>query len=278
MPEIINRGYLYIAQPPLYKVKRGSSELYLKNEKALQDYLISSIKGDLSLEYAGNKLNGEEFTDLIFDAVKANSLCSQISRRFNRDIIEVLGCFGLLNRKLFDQVNLDNLCNIIKTKLPNSDPDKTDWAVNLKDDIIEFHRLVRGIKNACSISLANIESSEFMQLATILNKFGDIFRSAATLYIKGNVHDVTSPSQMLNIILEYSKKGLAIQRFKGLGEMNSEQLWETTLDPSTRTLLRVKITDIDESEEVFSTLMSSVVEPRRDFIQANALNVQNLDV
>jgi DNA gyrase subunit B len=279
MREIIERGYLYIAQPPLYKVKRGSSELYLKNEQALEDYLISSIKADLSIEYGnGKKFDGEEFTDIIFASVKSNALCGQIARRFNSDIAEILGCFGLLNNKLFDKSNLENIRNIIKAKLPNLDPDKTDWNVELEDDIIEFSRLVRGIKNSCSLSLAHVESVEFTQLANILTKFGDIFHATAKLHIKGNMHEVISPSQMVSIILDYSKKGLAIQRFKGLGEMNAEQLWETTLDPTTRTLLRVKITDFDEAEEVFSTLMSSVVEPRRDFIQSNALNVRNLDV
>jgi DNA gyrase subunit B len=251
----------------------------LKNEQALEDYLISSIKADLSIEYGdGKKQSGDEFTGIIFEAVKSNALCGQIARRFNADIAQTLGCFDMLNHKLFDPSNLENIRNIIKAKLPNLDPDKTDWAVNLDDDVIEFSRLVRGIKNSCSLSLAHVESVEFTQLANTLAKLGNIFHATAKLYIKGNMHEVTSPSQMVSIILDYSKKGLAIQRFKGLGEMNSEQLWETTLDPTTRTLLRVKINDFDEAEEVFSTLMSSVVEPRRDFIQANALNVRNLDV
>jgi DNA gyrase subunit B len=195
MREIIERGYLYIAQPPLYKVKRGSNEIYLKNEQALEDYLISSIKADLSIEYGdGKKQSGDEFTGIIFEAVKSNALCGQIARRFNADIAQTLGCFDMLNHKLFDPSNLENIRNIIKAKLPNLDPDKTDWAVNLDDDVIEFSRLVRGIKNSCSLSLAHVESVEFTQLANTLAKLGNIFHATAKLYIKGNMHEVTSPS------------------------------------------------------------------------------------
>lgn len=279
MREIIDRGYLYIAQPPLYKVKRGSSELYLKNEQALQDYLIDSLKGELSIEYGPNKSEGSELNSLIFTAVKINALLSQINKKFNSQIAEVLGITGLLNESLFDEKNLKNVQNIIRAKLPNNDPDKTDWEVHSHEhNIVEFSRLVRGIKNAHSISLAQITSNEFLQAKSLLGKFSEMFKSSAKLNIKGNECDVTLPTQMLNLVLEISQKGLSIQRFKGLGEMNSEQLWETTLDPSVRTLLQVSITDFDEAEEVFSTLMSSIVEPRREFIQSNALNVANLDV
>ncbi len=279
MREIVERGYLYIAQPPLYKVKRGSSELYLKNEKALQDYLVNSLKGDLLFEcHDGKKITGDELSEIIFDIVKSNALCNQIGRRFHDSIAEVLACFGYLNRESFDQKGLENLGNVIRAKLPTTEPDKTDWAVTLDDDILEFSRLVRGIKQAYSLSLARMESAEFTQLANVTKAFSNIFKSGGKLFIKGQMHEIVLPSQLLNIVLEYSKKGLGIQRFKGLGEMNSEQLWETTLDPNTRTLLQVKINDVDQAEEVFSTLMSSVVEPRREFIQANALNVTNLDV
>ena len=277
--EVIDRGYLYIAQPPLYKVQRGSSELYLKNEQALQDYLINSLKGELSVEYGSSKIEGSELESLIFTAVKINSALSQIGKKFNARIAEVLGVMNLLNESLFDPSNLENVQNIIRSKLPNTDPDKTDWKVEShEDNIIEFSRLVRGIKNAYSLSLGQLSSNEFIQARNMLSKFTEMFKSSTKLNIRGQERVVTLPIEMLNFILETSKKGLAIQRFKGLGEMNAEQLWETTLDPNVRTLLQVTINDFDEAEEVFSTLMSSIVEPRREFIQANALNVANLDV
>lgn len=279
MREVVERGYLYIAQPPLYKVKRGSSELYLKNEQALQDYLINSLKGELTVEYGSNKIDGSELENLIHTAVKINALLKQISKKFNAAITEVLGITDLLNEKLFDKSNLENVQNLIRSKLPNNDPDKTDWKVESNEEnIVEFSRLVRGIKNAYSISKAQISSNEFIQVRSLLAKFTNMFKSSAKLTIKSQEREVILPTQMLNIILDISQKGISIQRFKGLGEMNSEQLWETTLDPSTRTLLQVNINNFDEAEEVFSTLMSSIVEPRREFIQANALNVTNLDV
>lgn len=279
MREIVEKGYLYIAQPPLYKVKRGSSELYLKNEQALQDYLINSLKSSLSLKYQDGEIDSSNLNSLIHVAVKSSSLIQQINKKFSSEIAEVLGCFEMLNSKLFDASNLEQIAKIIRNKLPNTDPDKTDWEVFLREDnVIEFSRLVRGIKNAHVLSLGQLESAEFTQLAELLKNFNDIFKSNATLKIKDDMHEVSLPSQLLSTILDISQKGISVQRFKGLGEMNSDQLWETTLDPEARTLLQVNITDFDEAEEVFSTLMSSIVEPRRDFIQANALNVANLDV
>lgn len=279
MKEVLDRGYLYIAQPPLYKVKRGASELYLKNEQALQDYLINSLKGDLVVEYGSSRIEGSELENLIHHAVKINVLLSQIGKKFNASIAEVLGVAELLNDNLFDKNNLGNVQNIIRAKMPNNDPDKTDWKVEShEENIVEFSRLVRGIKNGYSISKAQLASNEFMQVRSLLARFKDMFKSSAKLIIKGQEREVVLPIQMLNIILDISQKGISIQRFKGLGEMNSDQLWETTLNPDTRTLLQVNINDFDEAEEVFSTLMSSIVEPRREFIQSNALNVTNLDV
>lgn len=279
MREVIEKGYLYIAQPPLYKVKRGSSELYLKNEQALQDYLISSLKGDMSLDAKGNVIDAAGLSPLVQSALKSRSLLQQISKKFSPEIAEVLGCFKLLNDDLFKESNKEKVQQIIKSKLPNNDPDKTDWEFTIREDnVVEFSRLVRGIKNAHTLSKAQVESAEYTSLASHLDNFSEIFAGDAKLNIKGDAFDVNLPSKMLSTILDISQKGISVQRFKGLGEMNSEQLWETTLDPEVRTLLQVNITDFDEAEEVFSTLMSSIVEPRRDFIQANALNVTNLDV
>lgn len=148
----------------------------------------------------------------------------------------------------------------------------------LGDDVMVFSRFVRGIKETNNLHRAYLEAPEFIQLVKYASSLHGIFSGVVKLTIKGHTSFVHLPSEMLEAVMEAGKKGLAIQRFKGLGEMNSEQLWETTLNPLTRRLLKVKVGSQDDAEEVFSTLMGSVVEPRRDFIQANALNVMNLDV
>jgi len=278
MREVVDKGYLYIAQPPLYKVKRGQNELYLKNEQALQEFLVNSIKNDLSLNLAGHVTTGDEIASILRDMMKVNVLRAQIGRRFDADIAEALLCSGYLDGELFTSNMVDKLNILVNDKLKAGEPDKTDWEVGFFDEKLEFSRLVRGIKEQHILSPAMIASAEFVQLKNISKSFSHFFKNSVQLYVKGQEHIVLMPSHMLDIVIEYSKKGLSIQRFKGLGEMNSEQLWETTLDPKVRTLLQVKVTDVDAAEEVFSTLMSDVVAPRREFIQENALNVSNLDI
>ena len=278
MREVVDKGYLYIAQPPLYKVKRGQTELYLKNEQALQEFLVNSIKNDLTLTLAGKVTTGDEIAGMLRDMMKVNALRTQIGRRFNADIAEALLCGGYLEGDLFTNDIVGKLNVLLNDKLKTGEPDKTDWEVVLLDDRLEFSRLVRGIKELHILSRAMIGSAEFIQLKNISKSFAHFFKNPVQLSVKGQEHTVLMPSRMLEIVMEYSKKGLGIQRFKGLGEMNSEQLWETTLDPKVRTLLQVRVTDVDAAEEVFSTLMSEVVAPRREFIQDNALNVSNLDI
>ena len=272
MREVVDKGYLYIAQPPLYKVKRGQNELYLKNEQALQEFLVNSIKDDLTI----NALAGDDVTNIIFDVVKANALLQQINRRFNAEITQVLLCGGYLDAGRFGEIEAIN--TLLMDKLKTSEPDRTDWVCAPIDESLEFSRFVRGIKQSYVLSRSMVESAEFSHLRSIGKSFADLFKKSIKLVVKGQEYDVILPSKMVEIIMEYSKKGLGIQRFKGLGEMNSEQLWETTLDPKTRTLLQVRVSDVDAAEEVFSTLMSDVVAPSREFIQQNALNVNNLDI
>ena len=278
MREVVDKGYLYIAQPPLYKVKRGQNELYLKNEQALQHFLVNSIKNDLTLTLDGKVTTGDDIAGMLLDMARVNALRNQIGRRFNADIAEALLCGGYLEGDLFTEAVVGKLNVLLNDKLKTGEPDKTDWEVKLFDEKLEFSRLVRGIKEQHILSPAMIASAEFIQLKNLSKSFAHFFRNPVQLSVKGQDHTVLMPSRMVEIVMEYSKKGLGIQRFKGLGEMNSEQLWETTLDPSTRTLLQVKVTDVDAAEEVFSTLMSDVVAPRREFIQNNALNVSNLDI
>jgi len=281
MRQIIDLGYLYIAQPPLYKVKRGNSELYLKNDAALEEYLINAASNDATLETAdGRTIIGDELVAIINSAAKFVSARDQVGRKMQKSIAESLAISNYMGPDLFEESKWNELTQKSLARLVTSipEPDKTAWEASLQGDKIEFARLVRGIKEAHYLSRAYIEAPEFVQLARHAEPLHGIFARSLHLTIKGVKTDVRLPSELLELVLEAGKKGLGVQRFKGLGEMNSEQLWETTLNPATRRLLQVKVHNTDDAEDVFSTLMGSVVEPRRDFIQTNALNVVNLDV
>lgn len=279
MPELIKSGFLYIAQPPLYKIKRGSSEIYLKNEQALRDYLIKSCINDSSVKTG----DGEEISassgleGLIGKIIKFSSCLDSVGKKFNRDIAELLAVMGLLNNSVFDNSKKELLEKAMDI-LNSGDLDKTKWEVSIGENSIEFFRFVRGIKESYLLERERLESSEFIHLVKLSEDFAGLFKKPAKLIIKSKENNLPLPSRAVELITDAAKKSISLQRFKGLGEMNSEQLWETTLDPEKRTLLRIKINGTDEAEEIISTLMGSVVEPRRDFIRDNALNVINLDV
>lgn len=277
MREVIDLGYLYIAQPPLYKVKRGNSETYIKNEKALQEYLINAISSDASLENESKTISGEDFIKMSYILEKFATSLEQVKRKICPKIAEAIAISGGLNDGLFSSSDLLNTV-LAKLSIKGVDPDKTAWEAEKLDDKIVFSRLVRGIKESHIFCKSYIASPEFLQLSKYAANLQELFNRKLTLNVKSSSIEVDMPSELFTAIIELSKKGLSIQRFKGLGEMNAEQLWETTLNPKTRRLLQVKVNDQDSAEEVFSTLMGNVVEPRRDFIQSNALNVINLDV
>lgn len=275
MKEVIDRGFLYIANPPLYKIKRGSSEQYIKDDNQLEKFLIKSGVSD-SIVYSKQKeYSGEELVELLEDVSTFNSMLEQTSRRFNKHIIEAMSMNGALNPEGII-ANLESVVTLLNNE--DSQMDKTRWEATRFESSTEFFRMIRGIKHSHIIHDHQILTHEFTQLSKISEKLAPIFKYPLKFMYKDNETQIILPSKLLEKIVEVGKKGLAIQRFKGLGEMNSEQLAETTLDAKRRTLLQVKIHDFDETEDVFSTLMSSVVEPRREFIQENALNVQNLDV
>ncbi len=275
MKEIIEKGYLYIANPPLYKIKRGGNELYLKDDKMLEEYLISAGSTDSKIITHDREIIGAEFVELLTNITKFSNILNQLGKRYNKEIIECLAINSALEPTEIESKLtsvLEALNNI------NSDPDKSMWYAKKDMSHTEFFRQVRGVKQTLTLHDHQLSSSDFHQLTRISELIAIYFKAPVRLIIKDNDTTILLPTDLLGKIIEAGKKGLSIQRFKGLGEMNSEQLAETTLDPAKRTLLQVKMGDIDETEDVFSTLMSSVVEPRRDFIQENALNVQNLDV
>ncbi|WP_425363006.1 DNA topoisomerase (ATP-hydrolyzing) subunit B [Candidatus Tisiphia endosymbiont of Hybos culiciformis] len=280
MRQLIDKGYLYIAQPPLYKVKKGNNDFYLKNEQALQDYLVKNTISDATIMlYNGREISGHDLDEIIKKVIRFVALLDQVGKKFNRQIAECLSIKGLLGNQIFDQDKTNEITQALNIlNLGDISPDKTDWQFVVSTNKIEFFRFVRGQKESKILSKEQLESFEFIQLAKSFTPLVDLFIEQTKLLIKSQEYMITLPSMLLNYILESGKKGIAIQRFKGLGEMNSDQLGETTLDPQRRTLLQVKVHEQDSAEVIFSTLMGDIVEPRRQFIQANALNVINLDV
>ena len=280
MYPIIEKGYLYIAQPPLYKIKKGNTEKYLKNEQALQEYLISSTLTEIKIQPAGKEpLSLDELKDLLDKINIFNNKLISISKKFDRDIAECLSINNLLVIDSFSGNKTEEVKTALSSlNLGDAELDKTDWEVDINENFIKFFRFVRGVKNEKILYKEQVESPEFIQLNKIGSQMEALFIGGCNIVIKNHEYNIARPSLLLALILDLSKKSISVQRFKGLGEMNADQLWETTLDLKNRTLLQIKIGDPDDTEEIISTLMGSIVEPRRDFINANALSVNNLDI
>ena len=283
MPELIERGYVYIAQPPLYKAKRGNSIIYLKDDHEMEEYLISGGVDEAVLENeSGEKRMGEDLIEFIRQTVKVRGLITTLSIKAPEKIIEqmaVLGLFApdvLKNREL-----LQNGANEVAKRLDlmEAEYDKGWRAVVTEEGYISFERTIRGVTESHFIGDTVFDSPE----ARVLNEMHGFleanFAKPSKLVSKtGDVKSIHGPVALVDAVMSAGKKGITLQRYKGLGEMNPEQLWETTLDPEARSLLQVKIDHMEEADEVFSTLMGDVVEPRKEFIQENALNVVNLDI
>ena len=281
MPEIINRGYLYIAQPPLYKVKRGASETYMKDDTALENYLIDLIVNDGVLTSSdGSKIAGLDLRDLIDRARKMAKLVEPLTKYAPLKIVENSAICGVFSEKAindksvmktFAQATVDRMNEFERENFKG-------WNFEMVDNGIMFKRTLRGVSEEHLLRNQEIESAEARRIDEMLNSVKEIFKDKVSLQVKDKVYDVSLPVEMLYKIYEIGKVGLTVSRYKGLGEMNAEQLFETTMDPNSRTLLQVKADNSAEADEVFSTLMGDIVEPRRDFIQENALNVVNLDI
>ncbi|MFT6076918.1 MAG: DNA gyrase subunit B [Myxococcota bacterium] len=280
MPKLIEKGYLYIAQPPLYKVKKGSSEVYLKNEQALQNYILENVLGDAVLKSTTGDRAGTDLAEFVAKLNKFNILVSGISRILPTNIAEIGALVGLFdNSWADDEAEAAVVAKKLADKLQqtNIDGDIT-WSSEIVAGNINIIKETRGVKNTIFIDKNIVDVPEAQALKTISPEIAGDFVAPLELIKKEDKYQVSSPVGLLDLINEIGKKGLAVQRFKGLGEMNAEQLWDTTLDPSNRTLLQVRINEYDDADEAFSILMGNVVEPRRDFIQENALKVVNLDV
>ncbi len=300
MPEIIRGGHLFIAQPPLYKVSKGRSEVYLKDAAALDRYLVEAGTAGRVLETAGGARSGAELTALVEHAMRLRSLMGFVPKRYDPAIVEALAMAGVLDP---DLSRAQRVAALDKAKIWLDAGDlEARWSAELTDDgAVMVKRLWRGVTDAYPIEAAFLTSAEARKLARLAAENVEVYVSPVRLVrATAAVEDapepeagedeapvarpaavkdqITRPSELLEAVLAAGRKGLSIARYKGLGEMNAEQLWETTLDPEHRALLQVKVEDADVTDEIFTRLMGDVVEPRREFIQENALNVANLDV
>lgn len=283
MPEVVERGHLYIAQPPLYKVGRGKSEVYLKDDKALDDYLLNQGTSDVVITDAtGAQHAGAAIEHLASEARAIKSIMSNMPQRYNPVLIETMGLLGGFDEKLLeDATGRQAMADRIAERLNflAATDDERGWSGTATEDGgYSFAHEVRGVIDMHKIDPHFIESQEARSLHKRMNEVRGLFVEPITVTRKEDAQSVGTPLEMLAILLAFGRKGLSIQRYKGLGEMNPDQLWETTLDPDVRSLLRVKISQADTADEIFSKLMGDVVEERRNFIQDNALSVGNLDI
>ena len=283
MPELIERGYVYIAQPPLYKVKKGNSILYIKNEHDMEDYLIRGGCDDAALVLAsGEQIMAQDLIDLVEKNRKARSLIGTLSKNIPEKIIEQMAICGLFDKKVINDKNkLSKELSTLADRLNMLEAEyDRGWSVELQEDgSLLFARTLRGVTEKHTVGAVVFDSPEAQLLHEMQDLLKSNFANISTLISKqGLEKKITGPVSFVDAVMAAGKKGITIQRYKGLGEMNPEQLWETTLDPEARSLLQVKIEDMEQANETFSTLMGDVVEPRKEFIQDNALNVVNLDI
>jgi len=331
MPEIIERGYLYIAQPPLYKVRRQSSETYLKDQPALEQYLIDGGSGDAVLTLgSGEQRSGEDLRQLVEEARSVRNMLASLPPRYPKSAIEQTAIAGALTPTILSDETmalegskyiarrLDRLedevergwegaptgdgglvftrvlrgvreaINIDGPLIASADARRLD---RLEDEVergwegaptgdggLVFTRVLRGVREAINIDGPLIASADARRLDAMAPHLQAVYLEPAQLRIKDKVITINGPTDLLTAIMDYGRVGVSLQRYKGLGEMNPDQLWQTTLDSEVRSLLQVKIRDVAESNNLFEQLMGDVVEPRRQFIQDNALSVSNLDI
>jgi DNA gyrase subunit B len=304
MRHVIDNGHLFIAQPPLYKASRGRSEMYLKDDSQLDTYLVEAGVASTRLEGSGGARSGADLMDLVEHARRMRALMRYVPRKYDPTIIEAFALMGALDPDLKDDAR-QGAAALAAAWLDRADPE-AKWTANIAaEGGYHLERLWRGVTDHHIIESTFLFSQEARRLHTLVAEQAESYRGTARLVTvaktssapaeAGAQHEenapeaeelpvstkgafITRPSDLLDAILAAGRKGLSIQRYKGLGEMNAEQLWETTLDPQNRAMLRVEVTQAEMADEIFTRLMGDVVEPRREFIQDNALNVANLDV
>lgn len=282
MPELIERGHIYIAQPPLYKVTRGKSSQYIKNEAAFEVFLIETGLEETTLELVTGEMRaGPDLRSVVEDARMLRQLLHGLHTRYDRSVVEQAAIAGLLNPDASrDNATAQHSADTVAKRLDMiSEETERGWSGHVMEDGgYRFERMVRGVKDIAILDMALLGSADARQVDRVAGRMAEIFMEPPVLRRKDKVESLSGPVALLDAVFATGRKGLTLQRYKGLGEMNAEQLWETTLDPNVRSLLQVKVNDATDADSLFSRLMGDEVEPRREFIQDNALNVANLDV
>ena len=275
MRELIDRGYIYIAQAPLYKVTRGKSEQYLKDERALEDYLIDTGLDDTVFRpYSGDERAGADLKQIIEEARAVRNVLGGLHSRYNRKVVEQAAIAGVLRPEIFgDTPKATAAAGYIAVRLDAlSEETERGWqGVFAEGDGFVFQRMVRGVKEVAVIDHALLGSADARKLDEHAAALQSLYMKPGVLRRKGEDTAIHGPVSLFDAVTGAGREGIKMQRYKGLGEMNPEQLWETTLDASVRSLLQVKIKEVDEADDIFTKLMGDVVEPRREFIQENAL-------
>ena len=279
MPELIEGGYLYIAQPPLYKVSRGKSEVYLKDQAALEDYLIAQGVENAVLRLgSGEEIVGQDLVRVIEEARQLKRVVEAFPTHYPRHILEQAAIAGAFVPGAVE-ADLQSVADKVAARLDLIALEyERGWQGRITQDHgIRLARILRGVEEVRTLDGPMLRSGEARRTGSFTQSLQEVYGTAATLQRKDRAQIIHGPLTLLAAILEEGEKGLSLQRYKGLGEMNPDQLWETTLDPDARTLLQVKVDDMVEADDLFTKLMGDVVEPRREFIQQNALSVENLD-
>jgi DNA gyrase subunit B len=282
MRGLIDRGHIYIAQPPLYKVKRGQSEQYLKDERAREDYLIDGGLESAVLRLAsGEERAGADLMAAIDQARLVRAVLAQLHSRYNRVTVEQTAIAGGLRPiHQLGEAEAQTVADDIARRLDAlSDETERGWQGAIENGGYAFTRSVRGVREASVLDAGLLSSAEARRLDEQATGLHEIYLRPALFVRKADQSQIAGPSALIDAVMAAGSKGISqMQRYKGLGEMNPEQLWETTLDRNVRSLLQVKIKEGDDADDMFVKLMGDVVEPRREFIQENALSVANLDV
>ena len=275
MPELIDAGHLFIAQPPLYKAARGKSHVYLKDERALEEYLVdSTVDGATFRTSEGVERGGADLRALIEEARNVRNALAQLHSRYDRRVVEQMAIAGALHPiSEDDEASANEAAATIARRLDAiSDDLERGWEGKVSEGGFVFSRMIRGVKQAATIDAGLLASTEARKLHAAAASLQEAYAKPGVLARKGDDFTVNGPSDLFEAVSTIGKKGVSLQRYKGLGEMNPDQLWETTLDRDVRSLLRVKNDQNDEADDLFVKLMGDVVEPRREFIQTNALN------